>query len=65
MQYKNIKYSSKLLDRFQQTYLKKFGEKISQEKASVELNSLARLVETLFSVRAKSINRKDENGKNF
>ena len=43
-----MKYSEKLLNRFQNTHTNKFGEHITIEVADVELNKLARLVEVLF-----------------
>lgn len=46
---KLTKYSPDLLCKFQKTYFEKFGEEISLEEASMELNSLARTVEILFA----------------
>ena len=45
---KEMRYSEKLLNRFQETCTNKFGEHITTEVADVELNKLARLVEMLF-----------------
>ena len=42
-----MKYSDKLLRRFQQAYIERFDEHITSEVADAELNKLARLVETL------------------
>ena len=45
-----MKYSEKLLKRFQKQYTNSFGEHITLKVADAELNNLARLVETLFPV---------------
>ena len=45
---KPLKYSKDLIKRFQDTYYEKFNRRISEEKAALELNFLARMIETLF-----------------
>ena len=41
-------YSQELVRKFQEIYQKKFGEDVSWEEANIELNYLARLVESAF-----------------
>lgn len=43
-----MKYSEKLLHRFQKTYAERFGEHITLEVADAELNKLARFVEAVY-----------------
>lgn len=48
MKKKSLRYSENLIKQFQDIYYKKFSRRISEEKAALELNFLARMIETLY-----------------
>ena len=57
---KKLKYSKRLVKHFQTVYYQKFNERISKEKAMLELDFLATMVKLL--LEEKLINKEIKNG---